>query len=642
MKKMKINRLTLTNFKCHDMLNLVFDGRSTSIYGDNATGKTSIYDALTWLLFGKDSAGNGEKNIDIKPLDASGQVRDHQAITSVQAELDVDGEIITLERTYREIWSTKRGSSEAVYDGNTSDYYIDGVPHKKNAFDSRIKELVPEDVFRLLTSVSYFAVDMKWQDRRTTLFDIVGALTDKEIMAANGQFAPLLESMGKLSLPEYKAKLLSQRKGLTGIRDDTPTRISECQKTLEDMQGIDFEEAKEQEKALTCQQEELSRNLIALENNSTLSDLQMKLREAKLERDTLESKNRAYRQEQSAGVPDTRAMERTIQSERLRVETLVTLMTAVKKDIEGYQTDIAASREEWIRVNGEAFTGGICPTCGQSLPFEQLQKATTDFEEKKKQKLQAIMNKGNRYKESCANSEQRLKDLEQEKAKMEENIQVLVQQLETVKANAVVISDMADYSKNIQVLQEKCTSIQTEIQRIMQDSAQEKEGIRTKLSAVNDQLRLVRSVIAKEDVRDRTLKRIQQLKTDAKNAAEALEAIEKMLYLMEEFTRYKARFVEDGINSLFSLATFRLFREQANGGLEERCDVVYKGVPYMGLNNGAKINVGIDIINTLSRHYGVTVPLFVDNAEAVTRLLDCEAQVIRLVVSEEDKELRVV
>lgn len=642
MKKMKINRLALTNFKCHDMLNLIFDGRSTSIYGDNATGKTSIYDALTWLLFGKDSAGNGEKNIDIKPLDASGQVRDHQAITSVEAELDVDGEIITLERTYREIWSTKRGSSEAVYDGNTSDYYIDGVPHKKSAFDARIKELVPEDVFRLLTSVSYFAVDMKWQDRRTTLFDIVGALTDKEIMAANGQFAPLLESMGKLSLPEYKAKLLSQRKGLTGIRDDTPTRISECQKTLEDMQGIDFEEAKEQEEALTCQQEELSRKLIALENNSTLSDLQMKLREAKLERDTLESKNRAYRQEQSAGVPDTRAMERTIQSERLRVETLVTLMTAVKKDIEGYQTDIAASREEWIRVNGEAFTGGICPTCGQSLPFEQLQKATADFEEKKKQKLQAIMNKGNRYKESCANAEQRLKDLEQEKAKMEENIQVLVQQLETVKANAVVISDMADYSKNIQVLQEKCTSIQTEIQRIMQDSAQEKEGIRTKLSAANDQLRLVRSVIAKEDVRDRTLKRIQQLKADAKNAAEALEAIEKMLYLMEEFTRYKARFVEDGINSLFSLATFRLFREQANGGLEERCDVVYKGVPYMGLNNGAKINVGIDIINTLSRHYGVTVPLFVDNAEAVTRLLDCEAQVIRLVVSEEDKELRVV
>ena len=642
MREIKINRMALENFKCHDRLHLVFGGESVSIYGDNATGKTSIYDALTWLLFGKDSSGNGEKNIDIKPLDAAGQIRDHQAITSVKAELDVDGEIITLERTYREIWSTKRGASEATYDGNTSDYFVDGVPMKKNAFDAKIKELVPEDVFRLLTSVSYFASDMKWQDRRATLFDIAGALTDKEIMAANEQFRDLLDSMGKLELQEYKAKLVSQRKGLIGVRDDTPTRISECQKTLEDMQGIDFDEAKEQEKALTCQQEELSRQLIALENNSTVSDLQLKLREAKLERDTLESANRAYRQEQSAGVPDTRAMERTIQSERMRAETLVTLMAAVKKDIDGYQAEITASREEWIRINGEAFTGGICPTCGQALPFEQLQRATADFEKKKKQKLQAIMEKGNRYKESCANAEQRLTELEQERTRMEENIQVLVQQLETVKANAVVISDMPDYSRNIQVLEEKCAAIQTEIQRIMQDSAKEKGGIRANLSAVNDQLRLVRGVIAKEDVRDRTLKRIQELKADAKNAAEALEAIEKMLYLMEEFTRYKARFVENGINSLFSLATFRLFREQANGGLEERCDVVYKGVPYMGLNNGAKINVGIDIINTLSRHYGVTVPLFVDNAEAVTKLMGCDAQVIRLVVSEEDKELRVV
>ena len=642
MKKIRINRLTLENFKCHDHLNLVFHGESASIFGDNATGKTSIYDALTWLLFGKDSAGNGEKNIDIKPLDPSGQVRDHQAITAVEAELDVDGEVITLRRTYREIWSTKRGSSEAVYDGNTSDYFVDGVPQKKNAFDAKIKELVPEDVFRLLTSVSYFSSDMKWQDRRATLFDIAGTLTDKEIMASNEQFQNLLDSMGKLSLPEYKAKLLSQRKGLTGIRDDTPTRISECQKTLEEIQGIDFVEAREQEQALSDQQTELSRKLIAWENSNVLSDLQLKLREAKLERDTLESQNRVHRQNQSAGMPDTQAMAKTIASERMRLETLKTLTDGVRKEIDSYQKDIAAGREEWIRVNGEAFTGGICPTCGQALPFEQLQQATQSFDERKKQRLQGILEKGNQAKESCSTAQQRLEELETEIRDREGQIQALVEQLEAVKSSTVVVTDLPEYAEQMQAIQEKCSSLQAEIQRVMQDNAKEQNAIRVHLTAVNDQLRLVRGVIAKESVKERTMDRIAQLKADAQNAAEALEAIEKMLYQMEEFTRFKARFVEDGINSLFCLATFRLFREQANGGLEERCDVVYKGVPYMGLNNGAKINVGIDIINTLSRHYGVTVPLFVDNAEAVTRLLDCDAQVIRLVVSEEDKELRVV
>ena len=642
MKKIRINRLTLENFKCHDHLNLVLRGESASIFGDNATGKTSIYDALTWLLFGKDSAGNGEKNIDIKPLDPSGQVRDHQAITAVEAELDVDGEVMTLRRTYREIWSTKRGSSEAVYDGNTSDYFVDGVPQKKNAFDAKIKELVPEDVFRLLTSVSYFSSDMKWQDRRATLFDIAGALTDKEIMASNEQFQNLLDSMGKLSLPEYKAKLLSQRKGLTGIRDETPTRISECQKALKSIQGIDFVEAREQEQVLSDQQTELSRKLIAWENSNVLSDLQLKLREAKLERDTLESQNRVHRQNQSAWKPDTQAMAKTISSERMRLETLKTLTDGVRKEIDSYQKDIAVGREEWIRVNGEAFTGGICPTCGQALPFEQLQQATQSFDEQKKQRLQRILEKGNQAKESCSTAQQRLEELETEIRDREGQIQALVEQLEAVKSSTVVVTDLPEYAEQMQAIQEKCSSLQAEIQRVMQDNAKEQNAIRAQLTAVNDQLRLVRWVIAKESVKERTMDRIAQLKVDAKNAAEALEAIEKMLYQMEEFTRFKARFVEDGINSLFCLATFRLFREQANGGLEERCDVVYKGVPYMGLNNGAKINVGIDIINTLSRHYGVTVPLFVDNAEAVTRLLDCDAQVIRLVVSEEDKELRVV
>lgn len=642
MKNITINRLTLENFKCHSRLNLVFGGGNASIYGDNATGKTSIYDALTWLLFGKDSAGNGEKNMDIKPLDGSGQVKDHQAITSVEAELLVDGVSIALARTYREIWTTRRGSSEATYEGNTSDYYVDGVPQKKNAFDAKIKELVPEDVFRLLTSVSYFASDMKWQDRRATLFDIAGTLSDKEIMASNSQFQPLLDSLGKLTLPEYKAKLVSQRKGLIGIRDDTPTRISECQKTLEGLQGLDFQAARELEKQLAHQQEEISMALIALENNAALADLRLKLREANLERDTLESQNRVHRQNQSAGMPDTQAMAKTIASERMRLETLKTLTDGVRKEIDSYQKDIAAGREEWIRVNGEAFTGGICPTCGQALPFEQLQQATQSFDERKKQRLQGILEKGNQAKESCSTAQQRLEELETEIRDREGQIQALVEQLEAVKSSTVVVTDLPEYAEQMQAIQEKCSSLQAEIQRVMQDNAKEQNAIRVQLTAVNDQLRLVRGVIAKESVKERTMDRIAQLKADAKNAAEALEAIEKMLYQMEEFTRFKARFVEDGINSLFCLATFRLFREQANGGLEERCDVVYKGVPYMGLNNGAKINVGIDIINTLSRHYGVTVPLFVDNAEAVTRLLDCDAQVIRLVVSEEDKELRVV
>lgn len=643
MREIKILRMTIENFKGHSYLNLQLDGKSVGIYGDNATGKTSVYDALTWLLFGKDSQGNGEKNIDLKPLDANGEVRDHQAITSVEVEFQVDGELVELKRTLREVWATRRGSSTPAYEGNISDYFVDGVPQKKNEYDRRVRELVSEELFRMLTSVSYFASTMKWQDRRAVLFDMTGTMSDKEIMAQNADFAPLLDSMGKLNLSEFKAKLASQKKGLTGVRDDAPTRINECQRNLQELVEIDFAEARECEKRLVADQEELSAQLIALQSDTALESKRLEIRAVKLDRDALESQNRAYRDTQKTPGPDIEMLRRIMSGEEMRLNHLNTIISSTRSGLTRYDHEIQKTREDWVCVNGEAFAGGACPTCGQNLPFEQLKVKTEAFEESKRKRLTEIETKAAQLKQDKQNDIARLADLEREATERASHIDALkaeIQQAQSVVSGPV--SDMDGYTEKLTDLNEKITALQNEYNQIGQSAAAVRDDIRSKLNAVNDQLRFTRGIIAKEAVKEQVERRIAELKTDAKNAAEALESIEAMLHMIETFTRYKAKFVETSINDLFRIATFRLFREQANGGLEERCDVVYDGVPFMGLNNGMKVNVGIDIINALSRHYGVNVPLFVDNAEAVTRLETCGAQLIRLVVSEEDKELRIV
>lgn len=643
MREIKILRMTIENFKGHSYLKLQLDGKSVGIYGDNATGKTSVYDALTWLLFGKDSQGNGEKNIDLKPLDANGEVRDHQAITSVEVEFQVDGEQVELKRTLREVWATRRGSSTPAYEGNISDYFVDGVPQKKNEYDRRVRELVSEELFRMLTSVSYFASTMKWQDRRAVLFDMTGTMSDKEIMAQNADFAPLLDSMGKLNLSEFKAKLASQKKGLTGVRDDAPTRINECQRNLQELVEIDFAEARECEKRLVADQEELSAQLIALQSDTALESKRLEIRAVKLDRDALESQNRAYRDTQKTPGPDIEMLRRIMSGEEMRLNHLNTIISSTRSGLTRYDHEIQKTREDWVCVNGEAFAGGACPTCGQNLPFEQLKVKTEAFEESKRKRLTEIETKAAQLKQDKQNDIARLADLEREATERASHIDALkaeIQQAQSVVSGPV--SDMDGYTEKLTDLNEKITALQNEYNQIGQSAAAVRDDIRSKLNAVNDQLCFTRGIIAKEAVKEQVERRIAELKTDAKNAAEALESIEAMLYMIETFTRYKAKFVETSINDLFRIATFRLFREQANGGLEERCDVVYDGVPFMGLNNGMKVNVGIDIINALSRHYGVNVPLFVDNAEAVTRLETCGAQLIRLVVSEEDKELRIV
>ena len=200
---------------------------------------------------------------------------------------------------------------------------------------------------------------------------------------------------------------------------------------------------------------------------------------------------------------------------------------------------------------------------------------------------------------------------------------------------------MEGYAKRKAAVEARAKSLEGELADMAQSTAGIKSELQSRIREVIAEAEKQRIILSNKMLLEYSTSRIAELQESARKAAAALEAVDNMLYLIEEYTRYKTQYVEDSINSMFRVAKFRLFREQANGGVEDRCDVVYDGIPYINLNSGAKINVGIDIINTLSTAYGVSVPLFVDNAESVTRLEQSNNQIIRLVVSEEDKELRV-
>ena len=640
MTNMQIIRLRLENFKCHTLLELTPEGRSLAIYGDNAAGKTSVYDALTWLLFGKDSQGNGEKNIDIKPLDSTGAVADHSAITAVEAELAVDGERICLKRTYQEVWSTKRGSSAETFDGNTSEYFINGVPCKKFAFDDRIRQLVPEDTFRLLTSVSYFAKDLPWQKRREVLFDMAGTVDDRQILEGAPQFFALLEGMGKLSLEDYKKKLLAEKKGFVNAKTDIPARISECQKTVEDLAELDFPKAKAENEELAAQQSALAAQITAVKHNSLADSKRLDIREAQVQLDKLIAENASYRAKQSAGAPDVASLQNTLVRQKSTLANSQALLHADEQSVASYEKLIEESRQRWFAVNGEVFTDGACPTCGQQLPVEQLRQATESFEAGKQSRMREIERTAESQKHFLAETKNRIQKLQVDISSMEDQIRQTEEQIKEAQSYSVVPVDMDGFADRKAALDATISKLNEDLQALLQNSAAEKNRLSGELAAVNAKIRENMAICGKESALEYARSRIIALREEAQNASACLEAIEKMLYLMEEYTRYKTRVVEEGVNSLFSIARFRLFREQANGGVEERCDVTVDGVPYGSLNNGMKINVGIDVINALSRHYGITVPLFVDNAESVTKLERADAQVIRLVVSADDKKLR--
>lgn len=640
MQNIKIKRLNLENFKCHRNLALDFEGGNVSIYGDNATGKTSIYDALTWLLFGKDSHGNGEKNIEIKPLDENGEVRDHNAITAVEAVLLVNGEETTLRRTYQEVWTTKRGRGEATYDGNTSEYYIDGVPVKKYAFAEKVDSLVSEDTFRMLTSVSHFAEGISWQERREVLFRVANVVSDREIMLTDEKFSPLIDGMGKLSVDDYKKKLLAEKRGFVGAKTEIPARISECQKTIQDVEGMDFDAARAKIATLSAEKAAYESELLSIERNTAAEGKRMEIREVQLELSALESENKAYRTQQTACAPDTAAMRRNLARLQAQHAAKMRTIDTEKSYVAQLDNDIASARERWISVNGETFVGGSCPTCGQALPAAQLKAAADGFEAQKAKRLREIEQTANANKEARAAAWARIASAESEIAELESEVTKEAGVLMDAEKHIVSITDMPGYSEKRESIQWKIDVINGELADIMTDTTSARSKLLGQISEIKQEIESWSVYLGKESLLEYSRKRVEELQEDARNAAEKLDAIEEMLFLIDEYSRYKTQFVEDSINSMFRIARFRLFREQANGGVEDRCDVVFDGIPYINLNSGAKINVGIDIINTLSHAYGVTVPLFVDNAESVTNLERSDCQIIRLVVSENDKKLR--
>lgn len=635
----RIYRLTLDNFKGHNHLNIQFNGQNTTIYGDNATGKTSIYDALTWLLFGKDSSG--AKDFEIKPLDATGAVKDHDAITCVEAELMVDGEITILKRTLQENWITRRGNTQPTYSGNTSEYFVDGVPCKLYKYEEKIKSLLPEATFRLLTSVAYFAATMKWQERRAVLFEMANALTDQEIMAQEAKFADLLEGMGKLTMDDYKKKLAAEKRGFTTTKTQTPARLDECNKTITSMAAIDFDKARRNLEALEVDHRGILAQIAALDNDTAATQKQQEIRAKEQDMRDLDADNAAFRARQTAGNLNLAPLRRNLEDRTADLASVRAQITASENGLPYFEKSIESARERWVAVDAETFDGGTCPTCGQNLPAAQLAEAQDRFEQQKQYRLTEIRRTAEAQKQAKAQQEATIQGMKDRAAAIAAEVARLEGQIAAGEASIVTPVDMDGYAEKRQTLAAEIAALNGQLVSIQTGASQMRQQYNQQKFLIEGQMREQRGLIAKEEVLTHAQSRIAEIQEDARNATAALEAIESQLFLMEDFVRYKAQFVENGINAFFRLATFRLFREQANGGVEDRCDVVFDGVPYMGLNNGMKINVGIDIINALSRHYGVTVPLFVDNAESVTHLEPCNAQVIRLVVSESDKELRI-
>ena len=646
LSSLTLRRLTLRNFKGIREFVMDADDAGVSVYGDNATGKTTLFDAFVWLLFDKDS--QNRKDFEVKTLDKDGQAA-HGLEHEVEGVFSWNGKEITLRKVYSEKWTKQRGSAEKVFTGHTTDYFVDGVPVAKGEYEKRIALIVDEKVFRLLSDPSYFNEQLHWQDRRKLLLEICGDISDKDVIASDSGLSALLDILGQRSLDDHRKVIAAQRTKINKDIEQIPVRISEVQRGLPDVEGLDASGIAGDLSALKADRKAKMEELTRAEQGGGVAEKQSRLSEVRSKILDLEVSFRRKAEdalgEKRGALQDAKLAAQAAEREAARLDGEALRHAEEVNRLTGRLEEL---REQWHQVSSEEFAyaeADVCPTCGQDLPEQMVaearEKALSAFNLFKSERLERINADGKSAKalrdQAQTENKRCSSEAETHRKRAEafaKRVAALQAELDKMLSRRSEVATTPEYTK----LTAERDALAQAIERLQDGSKADLDGLRAEIAALDEAVGALERSSAQMTQREAGEKRIAELQAEENKLAVEYERLEKELYLTEEFIRAKVRLLEDRINSRFRYARFKLFDVQVNGGLTECCETLHKGVPYgTNLNRGARINIGLDIINTLTEHYAFAAPIWIDNAEAVTRLIPVDTQVIRLVVCAPDK-----
>lgn len=631
---MKLTQLNLQNFKGIEFGDFRFTN-NTIIRGDNATGKTTVFDALCWLLFGKDSLDRAD--FQIKTLKNGEPV--HNVNHMVQAAFDnEDGTGFTLKRIYREKYSNPRGG-EVKLTGHTTDYFINDVPSKEKEYKAFINNMINEDVFKLITNPLFFNEQYTWQNRRKLLLEMCGDVDDASVINSKDELKRLTELLNGRSVDEQRKIIASKKTAINKELDMIPVRIDEavkCKPTpLEAEQKLkdDIATIETAIKQLEEDKSVIVNGLDGAERTAKIREVKRKLadRKSQLMNEHTDNERRLEHEYKLSLV-----QLQMVESERDRYKDReYELDSQIKQE----EARIEKLQAEFDTFNKQQFDDENCPTCGQPYPAEKRAELEAMFNIQKATNLeewQKLIDSAKALRQNYIEQ----KEIMQVKADgMSSQIEELSNTKDT-KQKAMNEVGEVDLDNDVQVNDLKAELFMLELDEDNTSDDQLKR-IDSELSELADKRSTLQTELTKYDVIRDITKRINELEQEQQRLINEKNLVDETAFLLDEFVKAKVEMLEDTINKHFTITTFKMANVLVNGSVEDCCETMVDGVPYRSLNNAARINAGIDIINALTKFYNVTAPVFIDNAEAVTKFVNCNSQTVKLIVDETCNKLRV-
>lgn len=656
MLTIKLESITMIGFRGEKERTTTFSPTETTISGANGLGKSRHFDAFLWLLFGKDA--QDRKDYEIKTIDAEGNTSD-KAPCEVTAVLNIDGKRITLRRAYVEDWVKPRGQAEEVFKGHHTDCWWNDVPVNVTEFKKRVSSIIDDTTFKLLTNPEYFA-SIKWEEQRAILFEIAQAPSLEEIATSSDEWASLIEAMNGKSIADFRKEVSARKKKLKADLEKIQPKIDQTRSLTPEAEDeaslqAQLEETEKEIKSVTRASEDVAERIRQAGSASALR--QRKIEELKAQQRKLIADEARRADEATYAQGATRreleqkldTAKREIADLRKEAERHDKIAKSKLSSISEYEAKIEELRAKWMEINSSVYEGDTtCPHCHQSLPEDQLDQAKAVWQSAKDAKLEKLQTSAKEYKEAIdeckADARFHAQSYAEFIAKSDAlalELPAMEKSLASIPASDKVAPRPAEELEGYNELEAEIQELSSVVDTIETDSTEAYRLRRKELEAIRDE---IRDKLAKVSLRKEYEAKIANLEAEGKKLAQLIADAEREEYTAAQLSIRKIEECEKRINGLFKHVTFKLFdytiEDKDKENPIECCVPLIDGVPFTVANTAKQVNAGIEIINALSRFYGVSAPIFIDNRESVQSLIDTDSQIINLVVSS-DKELTI-
>ncbi len=681
-KQINILKIHIGNFR--NITNAEFDfseGKRIGIAGQNRIGKSNIIEAIHWLLTDYQLSGSS----DIASFKRIGAERE---AVEVWVDINIDGEIHRIEKRFAEKWTKTRGTDQETMTGHVMNYTIDDISYKtqKEALEvirdlfglSDVKMNSKIDVMRLLTNHLYLTEQLSWQDLRELIVDVIGDVTDEDVISRDLKFSKIAEKIRQFRGDTKKATV-----SLKQAADETKSEITRTNAVIEEYKNTSDVTAEDLKKA----QEEIERcdsQIAELRAGMTIEDPRIK---ELSERVSLikEQYSTKKAQELEANIKSNESSNASLMSAQTALQNAykdqsdnTIQMSEARKKISSVETEICQLENEISllveKVNGaraeysqeqqkqfELSDEIVCKHCGMTANYTDEEKKHLEelFNSNKKLRVSEIVRKGCSLNEEISNLRMKIESkreeiesvqnqlvaLEQKEKAIDESIQKLLTECEKWKSTLTVYQESSEL-----------TSIGMDLKSAEKELYDIKYG--PKDTTANDALAQIQAlknsaqaIIREHEYYLTTQKKIEQKQCELRILLGRLTEVEEKQILLQNFIRTKLSMLNENVKKVFGDIQFILVDEAIKeGSWRECCYPLIKGkeTPFKDGSTSEKILTGIAIIERIKQAKKLpNMPILFDEGEAldentVATLLDTESQVITALVRNEYKKPTVI